>query len=196
MTLYDELGVAPSASRAELRAAYIAAARRHHPDLQPGPGGSAGARMQRINEAWEVLSDPQRRRAYDAQLASTAASGSASRPGGAGSGSAAGSRQRPAPPADPPRDWRAYVSPGPATQRSTLSRLVAVAPAALGTSAVLLLGLGAMLRVPGFMTLAVFCASGGIFAFLAAPLLALKEERSVRRGRGGGRGPSPHRRQG
>ncbi|MGK2950249.1 MAG: J domain-containing protein, partial [Acidimicrobiales bacterium] len=61
MTLYDELGVPRSAPLAEVRQAYVALARAHHPDRA---GGDA-ARMQAINAAWAVLSDPQRRARYD-----------------------------------------------------------------------------------------------------------------------------------
>jgi curved DNA-binding protein CbpA len=62
-SLYDVLGVAPGASVPELRAAYLRAARRHHPDT-----GGEGADMTRLNEAWSVLSDPVRRRVYDREL--------------------------------------------------------------------------------------------------------------------------------
>jgi hypothetical protein len=57
---YAVLGVPTTASQAEIRAAYRAAARRVHPDA----GGSADE-MQRLNVAWHVLQDPGRRAAYD-----------------------------------------------------------------------------------------------------------------------------------
>lgn len=63
-THYDVLGVAPGASAAEVRAAYRQAARRHHPDRR----GDADA-MARVNEAWQVLGHPDRRRQYDLTLA-------------------------------------------------------------------------------------------------------------------------------
>lgn len=63
-THYEVLGVAPTASTAEVQTAYRAAARRMHPDA----GGTAIA-MQRVNEAWHVLRDPGRRSAYDRTLA-------------------------------------------------------------------------------------------------------------------------------
>ena len=63
-TLYDILGVSPDASREEIRAAWREAADR----FEPGQGG--GTRQFRLfNEAAEVLLDPERRKAYDAQLA-------------------------------------------------------------------------------------------------------------------------------
>jgi DnaJ domain len=61
---YDVLGVPASATQAEVRAAYRAAARDHHPDT----GGDAG-RMRALNVAWAVLGDPVRRAAYDRALA-------------------------------------------------------------------------------------------------------------------------------
>jgi len=61
---YDRLGVAPSATDAEIRAAYRRRARAAHPDH----AGSA-ADMAALNEAWRVLSDPGRRAMYDRALA-------------------------------------------------------------------------------------------------------------------------------
>ncbi len=67
-THYQRLGVAPDASEAEIRDAYRRLARRAHPDA---PGGSA-REMAMLNEAWRVLRDPERRRAYDRELGRTA----------------------------------------------------------------------------------------------------------------------------
>lgn len=66
---YEVLGVSPEASPAEVRRAYLALARRLHPDV----GGEEADRMAAVNAAWEVLSDPaartelDRRRRQDAQ---------------------------------------------------------------------------------------------------------------------------------
>lgn len=67
MTHYEVLGVIPGASPAEIRAAYRHLARRLHPD-SPGSPPDAQVRMARVNEAWAVLSDPDRRSLYDAEL--------------------------------------------------------------------------------------------------------------------------------
>jgi hypothetical protein len=64
-TLYEVLGVAASASAEALRAAHRERVRRLHPDVASGDA----AAMRTINEAWAVLSDPQRRAAYDRSLA-------------------------------------------------------------------------------------------------------------------------------
>jgi hypothetical protein len=61
---YEVLGVPASATQAEVRAAYRAAARNHHPDAGGDPG-----RMRALNVAWAVLGDPVRRAAYDRVLA-------------------------------------------------------------------------------------------------------------------------------
>ena len=59
---YSVIGVSANADEDEMRAAYRAQARRLHPDL----GGSAEA-MKILNNAYETLSDPRTRRAYDSQ---------------------------------------------------------------------------------------------------------------------------------
>lgn len=72
MTLYDRLGASPSADFAELRQAYRKAVRTWHPDrfaqASPAARAQAEAEMRRINAAWDILSDPHLRRAYDATL--------------------------------------------------------------------------------------------------------------------------------
>lgn len=67
MTHYEALGVPVDAAADDVRRAYLRLARAHHPDLHPDGRARAEAerRMQRVNEAWSVLSDPQRRAAYD-----------------------------------------------------------------------------------------------------------------------------------
>lgn len=63
-TLYEVLGVAPGVADADLRRAYLALARRVHPDV----AGGDDQRMRAINEAWGVLGDPLRRARYDRSL--------------------------------------------------------------------------------------------------------------------------------
>lgn len=55
-----------NASTADIKAAYRRLVLQYHPDHNPGP--EAEARIRRINAAYEVLSQPQRRRRYDWQL--------------------------------------------------------------------------------------------------------------------------------
>ncbi|MFN2462999.1 MAG: DnaJ C-terminal domain-containing protein [Candidatus Dormibacteria bacterium] len=61
---YQALGVARTATDKEIKAAFRKAARKSHPDLHPGDAG-AEARFKEINEAHEVLADPEKRRKYD-----------------------------------------------------------------------------------------------------------------------------------
>ena len=60
--LYRVLQVDAMADRAAIRVAYRTLAAVHHPDHA---GASGELRMREINRAWEVLSDPERRTAYD-----------------------------------------------------------------------------------------------------------------------------------
>lgn len=61
---YAILGVVPAAEDVVIRAAYKALAQRYHPDRNPG-SAEAAAKMAEINEAYGVLSDPTKRKAYD-----------------------------------------------------------------------------------------------------------------------------------
>jgi curved DNA-binding protein len=61
---YDILGVAKSASDAEIKKAYRKLARKYHPDIAKDKGGSE-IKFKEINEANEVLSDQDKRRKYD-----------------------------------------------------------------------------------------------------------------------------------
>ncbi len=61
---YEVLGVQRSATDEELKKAYRKLAKAHHPDLNPDDK-AAEARFKEANEAYAVLSDPEKRRAYD-----------------------------------------------------------------------------------------------------------------------------------
>ena len=61
---YSSLGVAKTASQKEIKAAYRKLARKHHPDVNQGDKSAEG-RFKEINEAYEVLGDPEKRKKYD-----------------------------------------------------------------------------------------------------------------------------------
>jgi curved DNA-binding protein len=61
---YRALGVPRDASQEEIQRAYRKLARQHHPDVNPDP--AAEERFKEVAEAYDVLSDPEQRRRYDA----------------------------------------------------------------------------------------------------------------------------------
>jgi len=71
MSLYDILGVSPQAEDIVIRAAYRALAQRYHPDKSSDSKETAALRMRAIQEAYQVLSDPVSRVAYDASLSNS-----------------------------------------------------------------------------------------------------------------------------
>jgi len=90
---YKTLGVPKTATEKEIKAAFRRLARKHHPDVNAG-NKEAEARFKEINEANEVLSDPEKRGLYD-QLGSNwkayQRAGAGGPSGGPGSGPFAGS---------------------------------------------------------------------------------------------------------
>lgn len=78
---YEILGLNKNASADDIKAAYKKLVKQYHPDLHPGDA-TAAEKFKEVNEANEVLSDPERKKAYDFELNMRAGGGP--RPGGPG----------------------------------------------------------------------------------------------------------------
>jgi curved DNA-binding protein CbpA len=90
--LYKLLGLSRDASQEEIRKAHRKLVRKYHPDANPEDPRAEG-RFKEIQQAYEVLSNPQKRREYDRQLR-TSSRGGADR---AGAGASRGGFSRPRP---------------------------------------------------------------------------------------------------
>src|SRR5918999_2812902 len=82
---YATLGVTKTATDKELKQAYRKLARKYHPDVNPNDK-AAEARFKEINEAYEVLGDPDKRKKYDELGSNWRMYEQAQRGGGAGAG--------------------------------------------------------------------------------------------------------------
>ena len=65
MTHYEILGIRKTASSDEIKTAYKQLVKKYHPDVYPGDKTFAEKKTQEINEAYDVLSDPDKKREYD-----------------------------------------------------------------------------------------------------------------------------------
>src|SRR4051812_21725086 len=82
---YATLGVATTATDKEIKQAFRKLARKYHPDVNPGDK-TAEAKFKELNEANEVLADPEKRRKYDELGANWRQYEQAGGPGGAQGG--------------------------------------------------------------------------------------------------------------
>lgn len=67
-SLYDDLGVKPDASQDEIKTAWKKAAKKYHPDKNPGREKQSSQKFQEIYKAYELLSNEEARKNYDEKL--------------------------------------------------------------------------------------------------------------------------------
>ncbi|OJD14236.1 hypothetical protein AJ78_05394 [Emergomyces pasteurianus Ep9510] len=88
--LYDALSISPTASQDEIKKAYKKAALKYHPDKNKN-NADAGEKFKEVSQAYEVLSDPEKRKVYDQYgLEFLLRGGTAEPPPGAGGGGPGG----------------------------------------------------------------------------------------------------------
>lgn len=165
MTHYEVLGVAATAPLAELRAAYVALARVHHPDRS---GGDA-TRMRAVNEAWTTLSDPGRRALYDLSLR-------------AGPAPAVGLDDEPFVARSDEDDLLADLADdSPLGSRVVLPRWLSLLPVAVFAVSVGVFCVGLLFASPPALAVSVACFALSCAMFLAAPFVALLSSRRPNR---------------
>jgi DnaJ-class molecular chaperone len=117
---YDVLGVAREADEREIRSAYRRLAKQYHPDTNSDP--DASEQFLKIQEAYEILSDPAKRAEYDVLLAT-----GQTRTAYAGGGGSPGYRQ-----------YTYYYAPGKGFSRAETGD--GAAPVSIAAVIMLLLG--------------------------------------------------------
>jgi molecular chaperone DnaJ len=80
-SLYESLGVSKNASQEEMKKAYRSLVREFHPDKNPG-NAEAEARFKEVQSAYDVLSDPEKRKSYDRLGTTNGRPGGGFSPGG------------------------------------------------------------------------------------------------------------------
>jgi hypothetical protein len=161
VTHYEVLGVAPGAPTSEVRRAYVALARRHHPDRD---GGDADA-MRAVNEAWATLRDPDRRATYDRSLGR-------------------GSATTPSPPAPSRSDaddlLADLMDDTPIGGQVVLPRWFALLPVAAFAGSIAMLMAAVLFSSPAGLALASILFLSSVAMFLVAPFVALLASRRGR----------------
>jgi hypothetical protein len=175
VTHYDVLGVRPGASDAEIRHAYLDAARRAHPDIA-GPVGEDA--MRALNQAWAVLGDAEARRAYDRGLGVE----------GERSGPTVVDRpaEKPFVPyhehdEDDDDTWR-YVD-DETDPETAPSRWVQLGPGVAVATGFVVAVLGAFVGVKELAVLGGLLVVLGVVGFVAAPLMVMAQASTVERRR-------------
>lgn len=129
-TYYEILGVAREADEREIRSAYRRLAKQYHPDANADP--DASERFLKIQEAYEILSNPEKRAEYDVFLATGHA-----RPAYSGDAGSRGYQQTTS------RQYTYYYTPGTGFSRRGTGR----GGALVGIAALVMLLVGAFLML-------------------------------------------------
>jgi len=165
---YKTLGIAPSASAADLRAAYLKLARSNHPDKFEGNRREAAqAKMQAINEAWNVLGVAHKRREYDAIRPTDI-------PNSPGPKTMRGNAHFRA-----FHDDESFAEPDidfdttPIAGSKGLPRWMAMAPVGLVVAGLVTVGFGTMVNASGIFALGLMALALGGVAFLMLPLFVM-----------------------
>jgi hypothetical protein len=163
VTHYDVLGVPRGAPISEVRQAYVALAREHHPDRT---GGDADA-MRAVNQAWATLRDPERRASYDLTL-----------------GPAPALPARPAPAPRMRTDEEELLADleddTPLGGQVVLPKWLSLVPVATFAASVAMVGLGMLFASTPALSLAFFLFALSCALFLMAPFVALLASRRGR----------------
>jgi hypothetical protein len=164
---YDILGVDRRATSAEVRKAYLRLAREHHPDFHTNDLAATRAanerEMRRINEAWEVLGDADRRREYDERT--RVEQRTSRRPG------AADYRFRPVDDG-PDVDYAALLDDTP-VEGTSVSRTAQVVPAVLFLVGAAIFAVGAVVQLALLVAFGVILAVLGLVGFVVTPAMAI-----------------------
>jgi DnaJ domain len=168
VTHYEVLGVDPGASTDEIHRAYLAAARRHHPDrFAAGGRDESDDRMREVNAAWAILSDGDRRGLYDLTLGS----GGARRSGHVADLDDTFVPYDDGDDLDFDDDWR--YEPDVGDPRTAPSRRVVLAPVVLGALAILMLVAWMLLDDDRLGAAAGFLGVLTLISFVLVPVVAM-----------------------
>jgi curved DNA-binding protein CbpA len=174
---YDALGVDPKASAAEIRKAYLARARRVHPDFHTGddPATRADAeqQMRALNEAWAVLGDEATRRAYDQGLDDRRPSSATGRPGRPGTRPTGAPSPDFVPYSDDDTDYAALLDEAGPGNGATIPRAVQLAPVVLFAMAVFAFSAALVTGLTAVYAVAIICLVLSGLSFLLTPALAV-----------------------
>jgi hypothetical protein len=170
VTHYEDLGVDPDASAAAIRRAYLARARRVHPDFHagadPATRAEAEREMRRLNAAWAVLGDEERRREYDDGLRIEARRVVRERPAGAPSPEFV-------PYSDDDTDYAALLDEAGPGNGATVPRAVQLAPPLLLGIGLFACSVGLVTSLAPVLALGLLCVLLSGIAFVLTPALAV-----------------------